>query len=68
MDMTRKAKTICMILHMHDLYVLTKLKFANQTMAIYGDYSVAQYVLSLYTNRVLLIFPYASGVSVPTEE
>jgi len=53
---------------MHDLYVLTKLNFANQTMAIYGDYSVAQYVLSLYTNRVLLIFPYTSGVSVPAEE
>ena len=41
-----------MILHMHNLYVLTKLKFANQTMAIYGDYSVAQYVLSLYTLAV----------------
>ena len=57
-----------MILYMHDLYVLTKLKFANQTMAIYKDYSVAQYVLSLYTSRVLLIFPYASGVSEPAEE
>ena len=53
---------------MHDLYVLTKLNFANQTMAIYGDYSVAQYVLSLYTSRVLLTFPYVSGVSVPAEE
>ena len=53
---------------MPDLYVLTKLNFANQTMAIYGDYSVAQYVLSLYISRVLLIFPYVNGVSIPAEE
>ena len=52
---------------MHDVYVLTKLKFANQTMAIYGDYSVAQYVLSLYISRPLLILPYVSGVNVPAE-
>ena len=42
--------------------------FANHTMAIYGYPSVAQYVLSLYTSRVLLTFPYVSGVSVPAEE
>ena len=53
---------------MHDLYVLTKKIFANHTMAIYGYPSVAQYVLSLYTSRVLLTFPYISGVSVPAEE
>ena len=54
---------------MHDLYVLTKNKFfANHTMAIYGYPSVAQYVLSQYTSRVLLTFIYISGVSVPAEE
>ena len=54
---------------MHDLHVLTKENiFANPTMAIYGYPSVAQYVLSLYTSRVLLTFPYVTGVSVPAEE
>ena len=69
MDMTHKAK------QMYDMDTcmtctssLKKNIFANPTMAIYGYPSVAQYVLSLYTNRVLLTFPYVSGVSVPAEE
>ena len=48
---------------MHDLYVLTKIKFANQTMAIYGNYSVAQYVLSLYILAVCYyLFPMQAGL------
>ena len=56
---------------MHTRMTYTSLQkkiFAKSTMAIYGDHSVAQYVFSLYTSRVLLTFPYISGVSVPTEE
>ena len=54
---------------MHDLYVLTKLNFANQTMAIYGDYLVAFIrTLPIYTSRMLLILPYVSGVSVPAKK
>jgi len=47
---------------------LQKIFFAKSTMAIYGDHSVAQYVFSLYTSRVLLILSYISGVSVSAEK
>jgi len=54
---------------MHDLYVLTKIKFLPLKLWQYTEVpAVAPYVLSLYTSRLLLILSYVSGVSVPAEE